>query len=284
LGSVGFSHRDRDHVERRFQNPGQGRPIIEIPGREMLLLGLWDSDEKLDVKRPLLVSADPHHRLGRETRFSIFVSTSMLQAASETGWAEGESATGESIRCFVPPLLPLSFAADRTVAVPQPPAMQAAIEAAGLLDAGDQELKAASERARRAGMILVRDARFSRRVVTAYGGLCAMCGLSAGLVEGAHVYPVSAPGSNDETWNGLALCANHHLAFDKHLVGIDLDSLAVHLHARLRDHADTSPAVRAFVTGTFERLAKPIDPSAGPEPRMFRMRYDHFVGQYDWLP
>jgi hypothetical protein len=57
---VGLSHRNRDEVERRFQNPGGDRPIIDVrPGRDPLLLGLWEDDPLISVKRPLLVSADP---------------------------------------------------------------------------------------------------------------------------------------------------------------------------------------------------------------------------------
>lgn len=283
VGTVGLSHRDRDAIERRFQNPGQERPIIETPRREPLLLGLWEADELEEVERPLLVSADPYHRVGRTTRFSVFVSLAMLDAALETGWSEGTSATGESIRCFIPPMLPLSFAADRDNATPPVFAMQAAIEASGLLAAPDEEVPAASQRARRAGTTLVRDARFSRRVIDAYEGLCAMCGLDVGLVEGAHIYPVSAPSSHDETWNGLALCANHHLAFDKHLVGVDLETFEIALHADIQEQSDVSPAVQAFVSGTFGQLAEPVDATATPKSQMFQKRYEYFVEQYEWF-
>jgi HNH endonuclease len=281
---IGLSHRDRDDVERRFQNPGTDRPIVEIPGKDLLLVGLWETDELEHVQRSLLVSADPLHRKGRTTRFSVFVSMAMLHAALVNGWSEDQNATGESIRCFVPSLLPLSYAADRDGAAPPISAMQAAIEGSGLLAANDEEVPAASQRARRAGSTLVRDARFSRRVVDAYGGLCAMCGLDVGLVEGAHIYPVSAPGSYDEPWNGLALCANHHLAFDKHLVAIDPESFGIHLHNDIRDQASRNDAVQAFVNGTYARLTEPIDRSASPRAQMFQMRYDFCVDQYDWLP
>jgi hypothetical protein len=283
VAPVGLSHRNRDDVERRFQNPGGDRPIIEIPGRESLLLGLWESDDLVPVERPLLVSADPEHRAGRTTRFSVFVSMTVLQAALETGWAEGQNAAGESIRCFVPSLLPVSYAADRTNAAPVAPAMQAAIEGSGLLAASEDEIPAASQRARRAGSTLIRDARFSRRVVEAYGGHCAMCGLDVGLVEGAHIYPVAAPGSYDEPWNGLALCANHHLALDKHLVGVNLETSEILIHAAIRDQVPHSAAVDSFVAGTFRRLAEPLERSARPRSQMFQMRYDFFADRYDWL-
>lgn len=32
LGPIGLSHRDRDDVERRFQNPGKGRPMSAPEG------------------------------------------------------------------------------------------------------------------------------------------------------------------------------------------------------------------------------------------------------------
>jgi hypothetical protein len=282
-GHVGLSHRNRDDIERRFQNPGTDRPIVGIPGRDPLLLGLWEADDLEPVVRPLLVSADPLLRMGRRTRYSVFVSMGMLRSALETGWSEGHSSDGEVIRVFVPPLVPLSYRIDKEHAVPPAPAVQAAIEGAGLLAADDHDLPAASQRARRAGSTLVRDARFSRRVVEAYDGLCAMCGLDVGLVEGAHIYPVSAPASHDEPWNGLALCANHHLAFDKHLVGVDLKSTEILLHADILDQVPESPAVEAFVGGTYERLAAPRDPAARPRAEMFRMRYDFYVDCYDWL-
>jgi hypothetical protein len=283
IGPVGLSHRDRDDVERRFQNPGSDRPIIEIPGRALLLLGLWEHDELEQVARPLLVSADPLHRVGRTTRFSVFVSMAMLRTALERGWSEGQNAAGESVRCFAPALLPLSYEADRGGAAPPMPSMQAVIEGSGLLDADDDEVSPAARRARRAGSALVRDARFSRRVVDAYDGLCAMCGFDVGLVEGAHIYPVSAPGSRDEPWNGLALCANHHLAFDKHMVGVDLESSEILLHADIRDQTSDNPAVRAFVEGTYSRLSEPADRAASPRGEMFRRRYDFYLDRYDWM-
>jgi hypothetical protein len=283
VAPVGLSHRGRDKVERRFQNPGGNRPIIDPrPSREPLLIGLWEADEQTQVERPLLVSADPFKRLGLTTRFSVFVSMASLRAALETGWFAAENAVGESIRCFTPSLLGLSYQADRD-AVPDMPAMQAAIAGSGLLDAPASEIPAASERARRAGSTLVRDARFSRRVVSAYDGLCAMCGLDLELVQGAHIYPVSAPGSHDEPWNGLALCANHHLAFDRHLVGVVPATSDIAFHRTIRDQVSGSPAVRALVGGTFPRLESPADPAAQPRSEMFEWRYDYFPGRYEWL-
>lgn len=102
VAPVGRSHRGRDSVERRFQNPGSNRPIWTDGTTVPLLLGLWDSDDLVAVPRPVLVSADPIRRSGRTTRFSVFVGVdSLLQGATE-GWAEGHNAEGEWICCLEP--------------------------------------------------------------------------------------------------------------------------------------------------------------------------------------
>jgi hypothetical protein len=281
---IGLSHRNRDELERRFQNPGGGRPIVDSrPQRDPMLLGLWETDSLVPVERPLVVSADPVRRFGRTTRFSVFVSLGALTNALDTGWSEEHNATGELIRCLAPSLLPLSYAADRDSAAPTTLAMQAAIEGSGLLTAEEPELPAAAQRARRAGATLVRDARFSRRVIEAYEGLCSMCGLDVGLVQGAHIYPVRAPGSRDEPWNGLALCANHHAAFDKHVLAVDPLTTTIVFHDAIREQVAGRATARAFVEGTFDRLAEPVERSARPKREMFEKRYAFFAESYRWL-
>lgn len=66
-----------------------------------------------------------------------------------------------------------------------------------------------------------READFRSRVLTAYGHRCAMCGVQLDLVEAAHILPVAADGSTDETANGVALCSLHHNAFDNSLVSFN---------------------------------------------------------------
>ena len=66
-----------------------------------------------------------------------------------------------------------------------------------------------------------RDATFSRRVREAYENTCVVCGVQLSLIEAAHILPVAVNGSTDETSNGIALCRNHHYAFDVGLFTFD---------------------------------------------------------------
>ena len=66
-----------------------------------------------------------------------------------------------------------------------------------------------------------RAADFRTRVLGAYNHRCAMCGVQLGLIDAAHILPVAADNSSDDTKNGVALCKLHHSAFDRNLVSFD---------------------------------------------------------------
>lgn len=286
VGQVGLSHRGRDAVERRFQNPGQDRPLVGVPGRASVLVGLWEDDKFLPVPRPVVVTADAKRREGRATRWSAFAPVSTLAEALTTGWATHVSDSDELIRCIHPTLLPAAITADLAGAEPLEPLVRTAIDASGLLDddaSGNSPHAPAADRARRTASSLVRDARFSRRVLDAYGRRCAMCGLGLSLVQGAHIYPASAPGSVDEPWNGLSLCANHHSAFDRHILAVLPPGMDVVFRSDVLAEAATDPAAASLVDGTLPRLR---DAVAGPDPdpAMFAKRYEHYGDRYDWLP
>jgi hypothetical protein len=100
IGPIGESHRKRDG-ERRFQNPGQDRPIKELPSELVLLLGLSE-----ETGSPIVVGMDAIKRLGRDTRQSLFMPLSLLHQAARDGWAEHVSEVGERIIAFAPRRLP----------------------------------------------------------------------------------------------------------------------------------------------------------------------------------
>lgn len=65
-----------------------------------------------------------------------------------------------------------------------------------------------------------RDARFRPLVLRAYSYRCCLTGVSLGLVDAAHVVPVSDPTSTDDPSNGVALNPLLHRAYDAGLLGL----------------------------------------------------------------
>ena len=76
--------------------------------------------------------------------------------------------------------------------------------------------------------IVVRNGAFRKIVVSLYEQRCAFCGLriisadGQDIVDGAHIKPFSVF-RDDRFVNGLALCKNHHWAFDHGWFGVDND-------------------------------------------------------------
>ncbi|HEX8394824.1 MAG TPA: HNH endonuclease [Longimicrobium sp.] len=274
VGPIGLSHRNRDTVERRFQNPAGGKPVTDLGGSLPVLLGLWE-----EGTRPVFAVLDARPRLGRTTRQSLFIPLWQLEEAARTGWAEHHNANGELVLAFHPVLLPSYLEILRADAYIPAEQISAAVDAAGLNTPVDESLE---QRARRAATHLVRNAAFSRRVLSAYNGLCALCGLNFGLVQGAHIYPAHALGSPDTTANGIALCGNHHAAFDRHLIWIDPGTRRVVLHPELHARRAVSIGSAQFVDSTFSTLAEPNLREDRPRSEMFVRRYGLHPDKYNW--
>lgn len=80
--------------------------------------------------------------------------------------------------------------------------------------------------------------RFRRAVLQAYRTRCTICSLKeAALLQAAHIIEDRNPLGGATVVNGLSLCAIHHLAYDRNLLGINPDGV-VHIHARLLDETD----------------------------------------------
>lgn len=283
IGEVHGTHRDR-RSERRFQNPGQGKAITEVAGRTTLLIGVWTHDEDASVRAPVLVLPESTRRIGRDTRWSLFVSVRTLIAAGIQGWATQITTSGEQLVCFQPGLLPLAVAALVAGVFPDEREVQTAVVLS--LPSRDDppwvDDPARASRIRRAVEALVRDARFSGRVLDAYDRRCAMCALGLNLVQGAHIYPASAPGSRDRPANGLALCANHHLAFDRHQIAVTPSTLRVLVRPDVIERAHDDPVARAFVESTLPVLRE-ARAGAEPDPKMLALRYEYFADKYAWV-
>ncbi|GAP99107.1 hypothetical protein NIES2104_56650 [Leptolyngbya sp. NIES-2104] len=95
----------------------------------------------------------------------------------------------------------------------------------------------------------VRNAAFRRIVVSLYEQRCAFCRLkvvsqnSQDIVDGAHIKPFSEF-RDDHFDNGLALCKNHHWAFDRGWFSIDENYRIV--IPRDRFHEETPNGLRSM--------------------------------------
>lgn len=259
--------------EFRFQNPGQDRPIRIRAGVGVLLLAAteWKGTS-------LLVLADPERRANRNTRFSVLFPRSILDQAATTGWAEYRSSSDELIVAIKSQLLPVYVAAQSTLSEFSEESMTTVIGASG---AGHLPDEPAVERARVATERLSRSALFARKVKRAYDDKCAVCDLNWGLVQGAHIYPVSAPGSPDEVWNGIALCPNHHALFDRYLLYINPGSFAVRVHPDKTTFPGTTE--RFLIESLHPRLVLPRNVADHPRKGMLVKRYSHYASGYDWV-
>jgi hypothetical protein len=284
VSRIGRSHRGRDLVERRFQNPAGDVPLVGVPGRESVLVGVLEGDDSIDLPRPLLAIADANRRDdGRTTRWSVFLRVESLVEASAIGWATDISDSGETIYYVDPALLPVAVSALVSEAVPDSKSIYGAVATLNLRTSFEMESARDEEiRVRRTVTSLVRDSRFSGEVLAAYDRECAMCGLGLGLVQGAHIYPASAPGSRDIVSNGMALCANHHLAFDRHLIAVHPGNLEIGFHPSVLERSVHEEAVANFVSTTFD-VARSHIPGRSPDPLAFEKRYAHYPEMYEWL-
>jgi putative restriction endonuclease len=119
--------------------------------------------------------------------------------------------------------------------------------------------------------------RFKLDVMRAYRHRCAICTLrERELVQAAHIVPDADPEGIAAVVNGLALCAIHHLAFDRNLLGIDPDGV-VHIAKRLLREID-GPMLRTGLQGFHgARIAVPRRPEERPDVARLLTRFDRFV-------
>lgn len=110
-----------------------------------------------------------------------------------------------------------------------------------------------------------RDAQFSRMVRRAYGGRCAVSGLSLrngggrSEVQAAHIVPV-AEGGPDVIRNGIALSGTLHWMFDRGLISVAAD------HRILVSHNKVDLDTARRLIRPEQRLTLPADPRYHPHP------------------
>lgn len=212
--------------------PGQARPTrgdFDFHSSRVALMG-YSPDAGVFV----VWDATKHRRFSYSK--NVQVPSSLIEEAVAVGWAADmrDVDAGVEVRVAVVPwkishLLRilsvaddsglqgaerLGFVQSRMSVDDEPNAPQAGEDVAG--DGAQARERYLAER-------LARDSRFATSVKRQYGHACALCGHQLGIVEAAHIVPVSESGSSDESWNGIALCPSHHRLFDRNLIVLDED-------------------------------------------------------------
>jgi putative restriction endonuclease len=120
--------------------------------------------------------------------------------------------------------------------------------------------------------------RFRRAVIQAYRTRCTVCSLrEASLLEAAHIVEDRDVRGNATVVNGLALCAIHHLAYDRNLLGIDPDGV-VHIHARLLDEIDGPMLKNGLQFFHGAHILQPARVEDRPDRERLAVRFQSFRG------
>lgn len=126
---------------------------------------------------------------------------------------------------------------------------------------------------------IVRNAAFRKIVVSLYDHRCAFCKLriisqdSQNIVDGAHIKPFSEF-RDDRFDNGLALCKNHHWAFDHGWFGIDDRYRIIIPHDRFEE--DPPVETRSMRAFQGESLLLPTQGNYNPRQEALEWHRDYW--------
>jgi putative restriction endonuclease len=131
--------------------------------------------------------------------------------------------------------------------------------------------------ATREAIVRLHQHRFRTAVLRAYTTRCAVCRLrEAVLLQAAHIIDESDPAGVATVVNGISLCAIHHLAYDRNLLGIDPAGV-VHIARRLLDEID-GPKLRSGLQEFHgAAILQPRRGDERPDPDRLELRYSQFT-------
>ena len=102
--------------------------------------------------------------------------------------------------------------------------------------------------------------KFRKEVLNAYDNTCAVCGIrEPKVLRAAHIVPVVKGGSDDIT-NGLCLCTNHEIAYDRGLIKIKSDGKIEVMSNELK--------------GIYDKIIYPKDKDVWPSEKYLREKYN----------
>ena len=130
---------------------------------------------------------------------------------------------------------------------------------------------------RRYALVRLHQHRFRAAVLRAYTTRCAVCRLrEATLLQAAHIIDDRDPRGVATVVNGIALCAIHHLAYDRNLLGIDPGG-GVHIARRLLDEID-GPMLRSGLQEFHgAAILQPRRRDEQPDSERLERRYEQFL-------
>jgi putative restriction endonuclease len=155
--------------------------------------------------------------------------------------------------------------------------LQAALPVADTTPAGLVSSEDVRRYATREALVRLHQHRFRAAVLQAYRTRCAVCRLrEATLLQAAHIIDDRNPWGNATVINGIALCAIHHLAYDRNLMGIDPDGV-VHIAERLLKEID-GPMLQNGLQGFHGApIVQPRRVEDRPDPQRLELRFAQFT-------
>jgi putative restriction endonuclease len=148
-----------------------------------------------------------------------------------------------------------------------------------LQDVGDRGLQSDADLRRyatREARVRLHQHRFRELVLSAYSGKCAVCSLrESALLQAAHIIEDRDPRGAASVVNGIALCAIHHLAYDRNLLGIDPTGV-VHIASRLLEEIDGPMLSAGLQSFHGAHLFAPRRQADRPDPVRLEIRYEQF--------
>jgi putative restriction endonuclease len=154
---------------------------------------------------------------------------------------------------------------------------EAALPLADTTEAGLVSPEDTRRYATREALYRLHQHRFRVAVLRAYETRCAVCALrEAALLQAAHIVDDRDPRGGATVDNGISLCAIHHLAYDRNLLGIDPKGI-VHIASRLLEETDgpmLSQGLQGFHGGV---ILQPRRSDERPNPERLKARYNQFL-------
>lgn len=154
--------------------------------------------------------------------------------------------------------------------------LEAALPIADVTDGGLRSDRETRRYATREARVRLHQHRFRVEVLRAYRSSCAVCRLrEAALVQAAHIIEDHQPTGAAVVVNGIALCAIHHLAYDRNVMGID-PSGVVHIASRLLREIDGPMLRHGLQEFHGSRITMPRRIADRPDPERLEVRYEQY--------